>query len=75
MSLFYGLKGFSETYRKCYNYHYRDSWKSDNFSKSNQDKKQRADTKIEEKQLRAITSQGANERKANIEKNNNWMAL
>ena len=63
MSLYYGLKGVTERYRKYDNYHYRDSWNNDNFSERNQDKKQRADIKIEEKQLRVITLQGANEKR------------
>ena len=46
-------------------YSFSDSWKSDNFRESNQEKKQRADTKNKAKK-RAVRFQGAIEINSNI---------
>ena len=48
--------------RESDNYGYCDTWKSYNIRESNQEKKQRADTKYEAKKSRAITLQGAIEK-------------
>ena len=51
---------------------YRSCWKSDNYSETNQEKKQRHDTKYKAKKIRLTTLQGANEKFILIlEKKNN----
>ena len=48
------------------NYHYHDSWKSDNFRMSNQEKKQRTDTINEAKNIKSDTFKRSNREKSNI---------
>ena len=48
------------------NYHYRDSWKSDNFRKKAIKEKQRTDTKKDAKRIKSDNFTRGNREKSNI---------